>query len=143
MAPIKRKTPTDSESIRLEKRQKFSIPVSKLSTFKVEEPAFPRGGASLLTPLEHKQIQIQATNDVLFEQSTGKNSIRNDFGYEENEEGQSSHIAGPLLSKPRRKKPSMSNSKKPIHEDQEIGVRIEGLSYKVGTQYWARKALLT
>ncbi|KAI9892883.1 MAG: rRNA biogenesis protein rrp5 [Vezdaea aestivalis] len=28
---------------------------------------FPRGGASVLTPLEHKQIQIEANRDVLFE----------------------------------------------------------------------------
>lgn len=32
-----------------------------------EEPAFPRGGASVLTPLEQKQIQIKATKDALFE----------------------------------------------------------------------------
>jgi rRNA biogenesis protein RRP5 len=42
---------------------------------KEEEPLFPRGGGSVLTPLEQKQISIQAKKDVLFEeglQSEGK-----------------------------------------------------------------------
>jgi rRNA biogenesis protein RRP5 len=43
----------------------------KPSVFKDEEKSFPRGGASVLTPLEHKQIHIKANQDVLFEQSTG------------------------------------------------------------------------
>ena len=43
------------------------------SVFKDEEKkSFPRGGASVLTPLEHKQIQIKANQDVLFEQSGQK-----------------------------------------------------------------------
>ena len=40
-----------------------------------EERAFPRGGASVLTPLEHRQIQIQATRDVLFEEKGQKNAV--------------------------------------------------------------------
>ena len=44
------------------------IHVPKISKLKEEEAAFPRGGASVLTPLEHKQINIDATRDVLFEQ---------------------------------------------------------------------------
>ena len=35
-----------------------------------EERAFPRGGGSVLTPLEQRQIQIQATRDVLFEEKS-------------------------------------------------------------------------
>ncbi|RKF63734.1 rRNA biogenesis protein rrp5 [Golovinomyces cichoracearum] len=42
-------------------RKRKRIPLDK------EESAFPRGGGSILTPLEHKQIQIQASRDVLFE----------------------------------------------------------------------------
>ena len=45
-----------------------AIHVPKISKLKEEEQAFPRGGASVLTPLEHKQINIDATRDVLFEQ---------------------------------------------------------------------------
>src|SRR5262245_9633609 len=44
------------------------------SIFKDEEKSFPRGGASVLTPLEHKQIQIKANQDVLFEQAGLKRS---------------------------------------------------------------------
>ncbi|KAK4252154.1 hypothetical protein C7999DRAFT_27398 [Corynascus novoguineensis] len=44
-----------------------------VSKLKEEEPMFPRGGGSVLTPLEQKQISIQAKKDVLFEeQSAGK-----------------------------------------------------------------------
>ncbi|KAK5664339.1 hypothetical protein OQA88_562 [Cercophora sp. LCS_1] len=41
-----------------------------VSLLKDEEPLFPRGGASVLSPLEQKQIQIQAKKDVLFEQES-------------------------------------------------------------------------
>lgn len=139
MAPRKRKGLSESESTRLEKKQKLSIPNFNLSALRVEEPAFPRGGASLLTPLEHKQIQVQAINDVLFEQSTGKSQGRDDFGYEEDEEGQSSHIEKPLISKARRKKPPKSIVGRSITVDQVSGVRIEALSYKVSTQYSPEK----
>ncbi|KAL8373876.1 hypothetical protein RB599_000872 [Gaeumannomyces hyphopodioides] len=42
-----------------------------ISRLKEDEPMFPRGGGSVLSPLEHKQIQIQAKKDVLFEQESG------------------------------------------------------------------------
>ncbi|KAK4146120.1 uncharacterized protein C8A04DRAFT_9988 [Dichotomopilus funicola] len=49
------------------------VPVPVVSVLKEEEPLFPRGGGSVLTPLEQKQISIQAKKDVLFEeQSEGK-----------------------------------------------------------------------
>ncbi|KAI0603338.1 hypothetical protein F4775DRAFT_533283, partial [Biscogniauxia sp. FL1348] len=43
-----------------------------ISRLKEEEPLFPRGGGSVLSPLEHKQISIQAKQDVLFEQEAGQ-----------------------------------------------------------------------
>ncbi|KAK4190364.1 hypothetical protein QBC35DRAFT_79376 [Podospora australis] len=49
-----------------------SAPAPATSLVREEEPMFPRGGASVLTPLEQKQIQIQARNDVLFEEAAGK-----------------------------------------------------------------------
>ncbi|KAK4200448.1 hypothetical protein QBC40DRAFT_279966, partial [Triangularia verruculosa] len=54
------------------KPPKPSAPATSL--LKEEEPLFPRGGASVLTPLEQKQIQIQAKNDVLFEEAASKKS---------------------------------------------------------------------
>ncbi|KAJ9136682.1 rRNA biogenesis protein rrp5 [Pleurostoma richardsiae] len=40
-----------------------------ISKLKEEEPLFPRGGGSVLSPLEQKQITIQAKQDALFEES--------------------------------------------------------------------------
>ena len=45
------------------------------STTPNEQPAFPRGGATLLTPLEQRQIQAQATHDVLLEQAQSVHSL--------------------------------------------------------------------
>src|SRR5271163_964569 len=57
------------------KKSAAKVPqVPKISKLRDEEVAFPRGGASILTPLEHKQIQIEATRDVLFEQQGAKSS---------------------------------------------------------------------
>lgn len=129
---MKRKAPTSSEHEhdRPEKKRKDLIAISKLSKLREDEPAFPRGGASVLTPLEHKQIQVQATNDVLFEQKTGKNSFGNDFGNEENNKGPSSYDHKPL---PKARIKSLSKSIKATSTTvgRRGGPRIEGLSYKV------------
>ncbi|KAL9033237.1 MAG: hypothetical protein Q9214_007609 [Letrouitia sp. 1 TL-2023] len=69
MASKKRKEAPSKEHAPPEKKHKYSQPSSQI-VLKPEELAFPRGGASVLTPLEHKRIQIQAKNDVLFEQAT-------------------------------------------------------------------------
>ncbi|PBP21383.1 rRNA biogenesis protein RRP5, partial [Diplocarpon rosae] len=95
--------------------------ISKIAKARNDEDAFPRGGASLLTPLEHKQIQIEATRDVLFEQ--GANSKADEFGAD----GETTE---------RKKKNPKSNWKvkgkkgTEVAEVEEEGVRIEGLSYK-------------
>ncbi|KAK0722440.1 hypothetical protein B0T26DRAFT_749837 [Lasiosphaeria miniovina] len=86
---------------------------SVVSRPKKEEPLFPRGGASILTPLEYKQIQIQARNDVLFEQEAGE--------------------AGKKTSKAttkQKKKKSKGDeaSTKPARD--EDAVKIEGLNFK-------------
>jgi len=130
MAPNKRKSDGATESTRPEKKQKSSS-TAKVSVLKEEEPAFPRGGASILTPLEHKQIQIQAKNDVLFEQNTGKKAARNESEDEENDEDMPDQSVA-LNVKTKRK--SKSKDKKGGKDDvvEEAAVRIEGLSYKVG-----------
>ncbi|RAL68395.1 hypothetical protein DID88_007126 [Monilinia fructigena] len=96
-------------------------PATKISRVRDEEVAFPRGGASVLTPLEHKQIQIDATRDVLFEQHGAKSSKPDG----EDLEGEDS-------SKPKKKKKGKGKGKK-IAQDSEVEeetVKIEGLSYK-------------
>lgn len=129
MAPVKRKTAQQSESTRPAKRQRPSTAGPSSASLPHEEPSFPRGGASVLTPLEQKQIQIQAKNDVLFEQETGRKAPKNDFMDEEDEPENSgdNDMAMPKAnkkSKP-RSKPSTARP-----EAKEKGVRIEGLSYK-------------
>ncbi|KAI6708852.1 hypothetical protein JHW43_008621 [Diplocarpon mali] len=95
--------------------------VTKIAEARNDEFAFPRGGASLLTPLEHKQIQIEATRDVLFEQ--GANSKADEVG------------AGGETTEKKKKNPKANGKmkgKKGIEaaEIEEEDVRIEGLSYK-------------
>ncbi len=130
MAPMKRKSEAAVEVARPEKKHKPSS-IAKLSVLRAEEPAFPRGGASILTPLEHKQIHIEAKQDVLFEQSTGKKATKND--YEEAEGNDEDMPEQPIKSIPkseRRQKHKKRNGVK-NESNEEVGVRIEGLSYKV------------
>lgn len=127
---MKRKSDGTTESNRPEKKQKPSS-TARVSVLKEEEPAFPRGGASILTPLEHKQIQIQAKNDVLFEQNTGNKAARNEFEDEENHEEMPDQLSAPSTKTNRRLK---SKDKKSGKDGlvEEVALRIEGLSYKVG-----------
>ena len=130
MAPIKRKNDAAAESAQPEKKHKSSNSTQKLSVLRAEEPAFPRGGASILTPLEHKQIQIQAKQDVLFEQNTGKKKSRNNVEDEENDEDNLDQISGFTKKSKSKLKPRDKKSKKKS-DVQDAAVRIEGLSYKV------------
>lgn len=130
MAPIKRKSDAASESARPEKKHKMSTSTQTLSVLSAEEPAFPRGGASILTPLEHKQIQIKAKKDVLFEQSTGSKRARNDFEDEENDGDVPDQPSGLTKKSKSTSKPRDKKSKR-TSAVEEAAVRIEGLSYKV------------
>jgi rRNA biogenesis protein RRP5 len=98
--------------------------VAQKSVFKDEETSFPRGGASVLTPLEHKQIQIKANQDVLFEQSGGKRSGDDGFSDMGSEDGEA---AAPKASK---KRPAKKGKKSHDNGEKEEVVRVEGLSYK-------------
>ncbi|KAF6222079.1 hypothetical protein HO133_001165 [Letharia lupina] len=131
MAPIKRKNDAAAEGARLAKKHKPSTYPQKLSILREEEPAFPRGGASILTPLEHKRIQIQAKQDVLFEQSTGKKAARNEFEDEENDEDMPDQLSGPTeKSKSKSKSKPRDNKGKKNGGVEKAALRIEGLSYK-------------
>ncbi|KAI1116184.1 hypothetical protein F5Y14DRAFT_408468 [Nemania sp. NC0429] len=94
MSSLKRKdAPAGAPAAKSPKRSKSDKPQSKLnanasnstkspqpkpasaagvSRLKEEAPLFPRGGGSVLSPLEHRQISIQAKQDVLFEQESGQ-----------------------------------------------------------------------
>lgn len=94
---------------------------AKISKTREDDTPFPRGGASLLTPLEHKQIQIEATRDVLFEQQGAKSKKSNVEG----EDGPSERTGKKLKSKKKSKKGT-----EPTKPDEDT-TKIEGLSYKV------------
>lgn len=98
---------------------------AKISKIREEDAPFPRGGASLLTPLEHKQIQIEATRDVLFEQqgAKSKNPNAND------DDGQTVRKQKKSKSKKKSRKGTEAT------EQEEEAVKIEGLSYKVCSSY--------
>ena len=149
MAPIKRKAENgvastkkekDNSGDRSAKRQRKSDAASvdetakpaqsqngaqKSSVFKEEGKAFPRGGASVLTPLEHKQIQIKATQDVLFEQA-GLKPTRRDPGSDIG-----SDIDMEDAPKVTKKKKSKKSKKSGESEEQENVIRVQGLNFKV------------
>jgi rRNA biogenesis protein RRP5 len=95
-----------------------------------EQPAFPRGGASLLTPIEKKQIQAQASRDALKEHTSSGDLFSTSHEVLDNSDEE--NVAQDTLrgSKKRRKKASKQNpSDGGLQETTTL--RIEGLSYKV------------
>lgn len=99
-----------------------------LSVLNSNERSFPRGGASALTPLEKKQIQIQATRDVLFEQA-GTKPTKHDFDSDGSDEVEDKVVENERPASKKRKKRSSSKAEKKV-EDAEPTVKAEGLSYK-------------
>jgi rRNA biogenesis protein RRP5 len=96
----------------------------KPSVFKDEEKSFPRGGASVLTPLEHKQIQIKANQDVLFEQSGVKRSGDDGFSDMGSDDGEE------VAAKASKKRPAKKGKKAQDDGEKEEVIRAEGLNYK-------------
>ncbi|OJJ37524.1 hypothetical protein ASPWEDRAFT_50685 [Aspergillus wentii DTO 134E9] len=155
MAPIKRKGNTAEEAAarqpqkrvrvgaedRKKKDQKqntaeegkskpTSTKASELSVLRDDEPSFPRGGASVLTPLERKQIQIQATKDVLFEQKGSKKSSGN-LGDEDDDEDVDMGNADDTATSTKKPRKRKTKGKKNAEQDAaEKTVRIEGLNFK-------------
>ena len=98
------------------------------------EPSFPRGGGSVLTPLERKQIQIQANKDVLFEQKGAKKPTRefvDDNDDDEDEDVEMEDTETTTTAKKSRKKKAKGKKSTDKESSEKEGVRIEGLSYKV------------
>lgn len=97
------------------------------SIFKDEEKSFPRGGASALTPLEHKQIQIKANQDVLFEQAGVKKRGGHD-GLSDEESDMGDEDDAPKTSKKRKSKKSKADSGEEAHVQK---IKAEGVTFKV------------
>lgn len=83
-----------------------------VSVLKEDEPLFPRGGGSVLTPLEYKQIQVQAKSDALFDQQTN---------------GEADKADGQTKKKQKGKRKSDAAAAKPADD----GPKIESLNFKV------------
>jgi rRNA biogenesis protein RRP5 len=152
MAPIKRKgnAPEETAARQPQKRAKVGADernkdqkkekdapapkASELSVLREDEPSFPRGGGSVLTPLERKQIQIQATKDVLFEQKGPKGPKKPAGALEDSDEDdiemEDADETAPATKKSRRKK---TKGKKDADQEpaEKEDVRIEGLTFKV------------
>ncbi|KAF7589777.1 rRNA biogenesis protein rrp5 [Aspergillus hancockii] len=124
-----KKQRTDASGESKSKSDTSSAPKSsELTVLRGDEPSFPRGGGSVLTPLERKQIQIQATKDVLFEQKGTKGSsdtLRND---KDDEDAEMEDADAATATKKSRKRKTKSIKADEAKDKQ--GVRIEGLNFK-------------
>ena len=93
--------------------QQKPVNAPTVSRLKDEEPLFPRGGGSVLSPLEHRQISIQAKQDVLFEQQSSQGTKKTEQS-----------------SKRRKSKASKNKSSSGTRLAEDV-VRIESLNYQV------------
>ncbi|KAJ6099171.1 hypothetical protein N7467_000706 [Penicillium canescens] len=152
MAPIKRKgnAPEETAARQPQKRAKVgaeenkkehkendaastAAKASELSVLRDDEPSFPRGGASVLTPLERKQIQIQANKDVLFEQKgSQKPSKKPSTTFEEESDNDVEMEDEETTTTSKKSRKKKTKGKKPTDKDstEKQEVRIEGLSFK-------------
>ena len=84
---------------------------SVVSILKDEEPMFPRGGGSVLTPLEQKQIQLEAKADALRDEE---------------------FTTGSKAQKKKKRQTTLKGDKKTTkHDKDEDNVKVESLSFKV------------
>ena len=108
---------------------------SDVSILRDEEPSFPRGGASVLTPLERKQVQNQATTDVLFEQK-GPKRPADDVGVSDEDDNddavEAEQVDEPAAApkKSHKKKRTSRRDSEPQNSG-EANVRTESLNFKV------------
>lgn len=130
-----RKSDAASESATPSKAKPESS--AQKSVFKDDEKAFPRGGASILTPLEHKQIQIKANQDVLFEQAGLKRGGADGLSEQGSDMGAED---APKSSKKRKSKKSKTTH---TEEPKEPKIKAEGLSFKVCRGQMCAKMNLT
>ncbi|KEY69053.1 hypothetical protein S7711_03351 [Stachybotrys chartarum IBT 7711] len=111
--PSKKNAATDAGTTKT-KTAKPSQEAAKpavISALKDEEPMFPRGGGSVLTPLEQKQIQLEAKADAMREEEF--------------------NTGGKTLTKKKRKV-SLKGGKKASKkgEEEEENIKVESLSFK-------------
>lgn len=87
-----------------------------VSLLKDDQPIFPRGGGSVLTPLEQRQIQLEAKADARredeFETASGKTQKK-------------------LLQQKKRKTTTKGDKKGYEKKDADDSIKVESLSFKV------------
>ena len=105
------KGPKDGKPQKQKPSKDAAAAAPTVTLLKEEEPLFPRGGGSVLTPLEQKEIQIQAKRDALFEEHAGANGKGGKDG----------------KSKKKRRKSEVETQ--PAHDPD--AVKIESLNFKV------------
>lgn len=102
------------------------LTISKLNDLGNEEAAFPRGGGSVLTPLEYKEITNQVAMDVLFDTDTD--------GVLKGPRGRGVDLEGED-NKPKKKRRKVEHTrtekKAESRPAEDKGPRVEGLSFKV------------
>ncbi|KAL4911961.1 hypothetical protein BDW62DRAFT_36780 [Aspergillus aurantiobrunneus] len=152
MAPIKRKGNSAEETAAYNSQKRVRVgnderkkngksspagsapKASELTVLRDDEPSFPRGGGSVLTPLERKQIHIKATKDVLFEQKSGakKPSKGADDEAFEDDTDMDDLDEQAATAPPKKSQKRKGKSKKDAKQDKldKQGVRVEGLSFK-------------
>ncbi|KAL9111016.1 MAG: hypothetical protein Q9227_004449 [Pyrenula ochraceoflavens] len=91
-----------------------------------EPELFPRGGASLLTPVERKQIQAQASQDILFD-SNEQNTKTFSESDDSNNDGIRSPETGKVQGKNKRRKVRHLQSRE---QPGKTKPRIESLKFK-------------
>jgi rRNA biogenesis protein RRP5 len=158
MAPIKRKGNAAEEAVTRQPQKRVRVggaeegskdqkkqrksesttapEATELSVLRDDEPSFPRGGGSVLTPLEKKQIHIQATKDVLFEQKRSKKPSDNFADGDDDEDIEMNDADDNATSaKQSRKRKTKSKKRAEQEANEKQGVRIEGLNFKVSSDY--------
>ncbi|KIW64452.1 hypothetical protein PV04_09384 [Phialophora macrospora] len=116
------------EPLQEEKTDQKPRPVSVLTK---EQPAFPRGGASLLTPLERKQIRAKAARDADREQKHTEDLFGRGDGAPDTESDEDEQ--GKLETQPKRRERQRTKGKKKSDSaaaSTQAEVQIGGLSYK-------------
>lgn len=127
-APKNRKE-TDKENVKPTRPETRSQPASIL---KKEQPAFPRGGAGVLTPLEKKQIQAKATRDAIAEHKREKDLFGSSSkpAVEDSEVEEFPSDADELTQKSSKKTFTKKKRHATDGDLHEPGVRIESLTFK-------------
>lgn len=128
------KTSTDDKPVPTKKPFSNALPVAPLAVSKLkgpgkEEAVFPRGGGSVLTPLEYKEVTNQAVKDVLFETGASSSSKSG----ERDAEGDVDMDSAGKKPKHKRRKTehAKKDQRKGDEKEEDTGPKVEGLSFKV------------